>query len=244
MNGEFTETFKKRTLRYSLHGMPALTVSFQGKDTESLTGDVCMTGSTHGSRIDLIDMDYVLAEKPIDRPDGFITQLHNAKLVARVADCATVLLVHAKSGTIGLAHAGWRGTQAGVVQSLVAEMSEKFQIDPVEIQALVTPYADGDKYEVHVKDVEGKVNVYAEFARVFPKNVLDVIFIPHESDTNKAYLDAGLAVQYALMTSGIAEENITISVYRTMSDDRLWSLRVQNCSPFKHNIMCAYLFDK
>ncbi len=40
----------------------------------------------------------------------------------RTADCLAVLLCHPPSGTVGLAHAGWRGAAAGVVGRTVSAM--------------------------------------------------------------------------------------------------------------------------
>lgn len=237
MNGQFTETLERGILRYSLPGMPGLSVQFQGKVTEPIQGKIFTIGSAHGSRVDVVTADYKLAENSIDRPDGFVTQLHKTKLVAKVADCATVLLVHEQSGTVGLAHAGWRGARAGVVQNLVSAMGQ----NAGEMYALVTPYVDGALYDVHVADVEGKINLYAEFAKVFPKNVLDVVFTPHKTDKTKAYLDVGLAIQYALMTAGVPENNITISEHRTMSEEMFWSARLQHNKKLTHNSMCVSL---
>ncbi len=53
----------------------------------------------------------------------------------RTADCLAVLLCHPPSGTVGLAHAGWRGAAAGVVDRTVSAMG----CPPRELVAALGP---------------------------------------------------------------------------------------------------------
>jgi hypothetical protein len=53
--------------------------------------------------------------------DALVTHLRDALLVSLSADCALVAF-GSPEGVAGVAHAGWRGLQAGVIGNTVAEM--------------------------------------------------------------------------------------------------------------------------
>ena len=55
------------------------------------------------------------------RADGAVTDRPGCALAVLTADCAPVVLVGDK-GVLGVAHAGWRGLLAGVVQRTVKEL--------------------------------------------------------------------------------------------------------------------------
>src|SRR5579859_877158 len=58
--------------------------------------------------------------------DAMITRLRGVGLYWAVADCAAVLLADPAHGTIGLAHAGWRGTAAAILESTLAAMAHAY----------------------------------------------------------------------------------------------------------------------
>src|SRR5690606_15998658 len=65
--------------------------------------------------------DVVVVEAPGDqagaRADGAVTAAVGAALVIRAADCAPIALLADEA--VGIAHAGWRGLLAGVVERTV-----------------------------------------------------------------------------------------------------------------------------
>jgi YfiH family protein len=60
------------------------------------------------------------------------------------ADCVPVLLVHPSTRKIALAHAGWRGAAAGVVEQALAALGE----DPVQVRAALGPAIGPCCYQV------------------------------------------------------------------------------------------------
>lgn len=64
-----------------------------------------------------------------------------------VADCCPVVLVDPETGVHGIAHAGWRGTAAGVVARLWAEMHQG-GARPESVHAWIGPCAGPNTYEV------------------------------------------------------------------------------------------------
>lgn len=88
--------------------------------------------------------------KPRDRSsvDGLITDDPGVTLVTYYADCVPLYFVDPVHHAIGLAHAGWRGTVAGMAGKMVQEMHRHFQTDPHTVVAAVGPSIGKCCYEV------------------------------------------------------------------------------------------------
>ncbi len=59
-----------------------------------------------------------------DGVDGHVTPERGVLLLVSVADCVPVYLCHPLTGALGLLHAGWRGTAAGMLEAGVAAMTD------------------------------------------------------------------------------------------------------------------------
>ncbi len=59
---------------------------------------------------------------PLGPADALVTRRPNLLLAVTVADCVPVFLVDPERRVLGLAHAGWRGTAAGVVEATLAAL--------------------------------------------------------------------------------------------------------------------------
>jgi len=70
--------------------------------------------------------------------DGLVCDRPGAVLGAFAADCTPILFADSVHRVVGAAHAGWRGTVAGVAQNLVARMVE-LGADPAEIRVALGP---------------------------------------------------------------------------------------------------------
>jgi len=71
--------------------------------------------------------------------DALVTDDPDATLVITAADCAQALFVDPRRRAVGIAHAGWRGTVAGVLTATVAAMRAHFGSDPADLRAAVGP---------------------------------------------------------------------------------------------------------
>jgi YfiH family protein len=60
--------------------------------------------------------------EPVPAADGAVTDRSGVVLMVRTADCVPVLLASREQPVIGVAHAGWRGALAGIIQETVEGM--------------------------------------------------------------------------------------------------------------------------
>ena len=90
---------------------------------------------------------------PLGDADALVTTIPGVVLAVRVADCVPVLL--AAPGGVAAAHAGWRGTVAGVVEVALDALCEATGADPGAVVAAVGPHIGGTSYEVGPEVIEG-----------------------------------------------------------------------------------------
>lgn len=76
--------------------------------------------------------------------DAAVTREPGRVLAVLVADCLPVLLADEAGRAIAVAHAGWRGLRAGVIEATVAALA----VDPGQLQAWVGPGIGQAHFEV------------------------------------------------------------------------------------------------
>lgn len=99
--------------------------------------------------------------------DALVTELPDAPLLLFFADCVPILLADTRTGAIGLAHAGWRGTVAGVAAKTVRTMMSEFGSRPQDMLAAIGPSIGACCYEVD-DFVRGKAQGYERFFSAVP----------------------------------------------------------------------------
>lgn len=80
-------------------------------------------------------------QPPWARPqaDIIVTEDPSVAIGVRVADCAPVLLFDRRLGVAAAAHAGWRGTAAGVSTVAVETLRHEFGSRPADLIAAIGP---------------------------------------------------------------------------------------------------------
>ncbi len=78
------------------------------------------------------------------RADAALTRAPDVVLSVRVADCLPVLLADRAGSVVAVAHAGWRGLAAGVLEATLAAM----QAAPAEVAAWIGPAIGPRAFEV------------------------------------------------------------------------------------------------
>ncbi len=74
--------------------------------------------------------------------DALVTNDPGVALLIYTADCTPLLFHDPVTGAVGAAHAGWRGTAAGIGAKTVSAMVESFGCDPKNIRAAIGPNID------------------------------------------------------------------------------------------------------
>jgi YfiH family protein len=87
--------------------------------------------------------------------DIAVTDRPDLALSVSVADCVPILLADRRSGAVAAAHAGWRGTAAGVAGAAVQALVSAFGADPANLVAAIGPSIGPCCYRVghDVRDV-------------------------------------------------------------------------------------------
>jgi polyphenol oxidase len=96
----------------------------------------------HGT--DVADAADTVAQSEEPVADAAVARGPGRALAILTADCLPVLFASSDGGTIGAAHAGWRGLAAGVLENTVARMD----VQPASVVAWLGPAIGGPSYEV------------------------------------------------------------------------------------------------
>ncbi len=117
----------------------------------------------------------------------------------RVADCVPIVLSDPRTRTVGIAHAGWRGTAAGVAREVVRAMRDDFGVRPDEVIAAIGPSIGPCCYEVG----EG---VRAAFASAGYRTEVERWFKTHPGV--RLHLDLWRANREQLVSAGLLDGRI------------------------------------
>jgi YfiH family protein len=104
----------------------------------------------HGTAVVVVDAPRGELPWPVGagpRADAMVTDRPGIGLGIVTADCAPVLLADPAAGVVGAAHAGWRGTAAGVIEATLAAMT-RLGARVERIAAVVGPCIGQGSYEV------------------------------------------------------------------------------------------------
>src|ERR1700738_456162 len=107
---------------------------------ESLT----VVGAVHGSEIARVDRPVPLVKEV----DGLVTDRPGISLFATFADCYPLIAYDPHNRALGLANAGWRGTQDEIAKKLVARLKREYGSVASELRVGIGPGICGDCYEV------------------------------------------------------------------------------------------------
>lgn len=155
-------------------------------------------------------------EKDMESIDGLCTNVPGVTLVIYTADCVPLYFVDTEHRAIGLAHAGWRGTAAGMARVMVERMGAEFGTDPGKLAVAIGPSICKTCFEVDEP-------VAAEFLQL--ENAEKFVTLPTETDV-KYHVDLWECNRQFLLGAGVPEENITVGGVCTMCEsDLLFSHR-------------------
>lgn len=119
---------------------------------------------------DVVTVNAPLSERP--RADAMVTATPGIALGILTADCQPVLFHDAVAGVIGAAHAGWRGTQVGVLEATIDAM-ERLGAKRARTHAVIGPTISQIAYEVGPEFVDGFLADDPANARFFVQGMGD-----------------------------------------------------------------------
>lgn len=169
--------------------------------------------------------------KPKDRTsvDGLLTDEPGVTLVTYYADCVPLYFLDPVRRAVGLAHAGWRGTVAGMGQKMVEAMQKEFGSDPRDLIAAVGPSIGPCCYEVD----SPVADAFAAHLEWQPETLLK------DCGAGKYMLDLWEANRRILCGAGVLPGHITVAGLCTRCHaDWLYSHRA---SGGKRGGMAAFL---
>ncbi len=172
-----------------------------------------LLNQVHGDRIAVIDND-VFLQKPgfyhQESADGALTCLPGVALLVFSADCLSVFF--SAGEWLGLAHAGWRGTKAGIAPKMLKLISEKSGVPISKVRIIFGPRIGPDAYEVG-----------EEFEKSFPKESLHrqkgKLLFDLGAENKRQLLEAG-ASRRKLLDHGICtvQQNADLYSFRKEGD--------------------------
>jgi polyphenol oxidase len=126
-----------------------------------------LSGLVHGTKVRAVD--HTDAGRGIRTPttaipctDGMMTDERGLALMMCFADCVPLIVVDTAQRVIGLAHAGWRGTLAGMASELVMGMRQRYGSQPETMTAVIGPSIGPRVYAVGPEVVSVFTDAYPE----------------------------------------------------------------------------------
>ncbi len=168
-----------------------------GIDQEALVA----ARQVHGATVAVVDGDdrgrgaFALSDA-VPGADALVTDAPGVVLLALFADCVPVFLFDPVRRTVGLAHAGWKGTAGGIARRAVQTLHDAFGSSPSDCHAAVGPAIGPCCYEVG-EDVAG----------VFGDAGADIV----TRHGPRFRLDLWEANRRQLEAAGVPRENITVA---------------------------------
>ncbi len=147
--------------------------------------------------------------------DGTITNLKNVLLTTVHADCLAVFCYDPVKEAIGLCHAGWRGTCAGIAMEMVEKMEEEYGCVPENLQVYIGPGISQCCFEAGMEVAEAFAENWT-FAEDY------ITRTPEDMVNGKCHIDIKGINQEQLEMMGISTDQIRVSEHCTCCEPQLF----------------------
>jgi YfiH family protein len=168
-------------------------------------GKVCSLWQVHSADVMVVEGP-VEGQRWIAQADGMITNKPDTPLTMRFADCTPIFFHDPVKRVIGMAHAGWRGTVAGIAGKTVRLMEQTYGCAPGDIQAAIGPSIGCDDYQVGDEVVDAVQRFYGQTDPL----------IRHDPENSATYFDLWAANQLDLERAGVRQ--IEVAAISTASN--------------------------
>jgi YfiH family protein len=198
------------TRQLALRGSPKVEAAGWARVAASAGGDPSMLvrlHQVHGNSV--FD-----ADSPGPRPaeaDAAVSRNAARVLTVQTADCVPILIADGRSGAAGVAHAGWRGTAAGVSREAARRLATLSGSEPGVLIAALGPSIGPCCYEVGTELID-------RFAAAGWASRVDDWFVRHDG---RLHLDLWRANRDQLIECGVPAAGVHVSALCT-SCHREW----------------------
>ena len=150
----------------------------------------------------------------LEECDAIVTRTPGLALVVFAADCTPILFWDEKTGAVGAAHAGWRGTVSAIGARVVETMVRQFGTRPQDIHAAIGPNIGQCHFETN-EDVPQALRA------AFGQEIEQWIELRGE----KFHVDLKQINRWILNRAGVAQVEVSDDC-TVCSSHRFWSHRV------------------
>ena len=153
--------------------------------------------------------------------DYLITSIKNVGLGVLTADCLPIIIYDKKTESIGIAHAGWRGSVQRIGITMLEHMMQAFGTEKESVQIFLGPSAGACCYEVQES--------FFHNLEVFSYGLQAIV-----NNNNAFYFDLALFNQLQFIDFGIKQEQIDSSCNKcTIENKSFCSYRRDAGSPLR-----------
>ncbi len=170
-----------------------------------------MAKQVHSAVVRVLATDRDLSEIARAECDAMTTARRGTLLGIKTADCVPVFIADTRTRAIAVAHAGWRGAIARIVERTFATMVAKHGARRADCIAAIGPAISAQTYEVGAE-------VLARFQSEFPY-ASRIVSNVHD---DKGHIDLKEACAIQLELCGLDREQIFVSDACTMSEPERW----------------------
>ena len=118
-----------------------------------------------------------LSHRDYPECDALVTNTPGVALVVFTADCTPILFHDPVTGAVGAAHAGWRGTAAGIAAKTVETMVSAFGCRPENICTAIGPNIGPCCFETNADVPEAMISALGQDAGVYIRREKDKFFV-------------------------------------------------------------------
>lgn len=163
--------------------------------------DMAIVNHEHGATVLRLDASHRgrgFDAPPLPYCDGIITNDPALALITSHADCGAFFLYDPVSRSIGMAHAGWKGTLAQIGFVMARALQKEYGANPADMLAVAGPCICAHCFEVE----DGLAD---EFVQAFGS-----AHVKRPGKPGKAYVDLEMCAAIQLLRAGVLAENITL----------------------------------
>lgn len=165
---------------------------------------------TNIRKVDIADCGIgIWKPKDMDSIDGLCTNSAGVTLVIYCADCVPLYYYDRVKHVIGLAHAGWKGTAAGMAAEMVKKLRAEYGCAPQDLTVCIGPSISREGFEVDAP--------VAEIFSALPEHETFV----EDTGNNKFHIDLWECNRRFLLQTGVPSEQIHIGGVCTMQNSDL-----------------------